>query len=1373
MRKKKRFKQAAAGMTALMMGAAAVLSPMAGVPVMAAEVPVTAEGVSVMAAEEPKMTGEIAVDPDIHYQTLDGWGTSLCWWGNIIGSWGDADWNGNGRADREEIAELAFSPEYLNLNIVRYNVGGGDKADSSIKRCEGLVPGWTKDMTGTVDGSGEFDSEAFYGKTTEEMSDAGQLWMLEQANKYHYDYAQETGEENTIINKVFSNSPPYYMTKSGTSTGGYWNDSNNLKDDYYDDFAMYLARSANWVNQNLKSKFGVGVSYIEPLNEPDTNYWHEGSTKQEGCIFNTGELQSRAYREMLNAMEAEEFQGNLKDIKITGTDETSLWTAINSFNRLDDDIKKEMDTISAHTYSGSDSERKELRQIAEKYDKGLWMSEITRGGGSHYDGCHESMDAANTRSQSEGIMADLRYMQPTAWIAWLVADSEYECLQTNSNWGLIHAVFEKDGQPVPDYHTNLVDGNGNRKDWVPGEGYWAVTKQLYTMMQYSKYLKAGYTMIDIQDSNMCAAISPDGDELVIVAQNFEGERNTTVDLSAFKNAEAAELYRTSDSESCQLAETQDVVDGILDVTLPSNSVSTYIIRSNDGSAICSPDNYAKVIDANVEKPEEEWTSDLNKFTYTGSWGNSAADFGGGKYTTAPEASAEFTFEGTQAQIYGSQAPEGAVVNISVDGGEQQEVSLVSDFKEGGVLIYHTGMLEEGRHTITISKAADQDGKLLEISSGRIINGTLEEKIERIDKSEQVYTVSGVQPILPDTVTARTNMGNKMEKKVVWNLEGIDFTGNVTLEGTVLETAVKAAVDVQIAPENVQYFIDCNNPESPEYKRVNRYAELMNKTPDQKYEEGSWGYAEEYGKYDGDINDNYDTGWYADQGQEIRYTIPLEAGTYRVSMGFKEWWNQDRPMKVSVTAGDKTTELGTANTWKNNNPWNEEYYEFTCETAGAVTFSVAADKGPDPVLSFLRVQNKLNLQELKDALAGAAAIDRSQYTQEKLAVMDAAVKAGHPLLYRAETSQKDAEQAALQIRQAIEDLSGGGETQEADLTSLRLAVAMAEKLEKQQEENSCFTEESWAAVEEALVLAREVLEKPEVTQEEVDRAFLKLITRCNLLENDTQKIALKAVIDGAEAILADEESMAQYTEESAEAVRTALAEAKRVYTNDGVSQETVNEAARKLMDAVTGLLLKSEDTRLDILIQKAEAILKNEAQYTPSSIARLRTALESAKGIAENSQAGISEMNKAYQELAEAMTSLIRKGNKSELKNALDMADQILQNSKKYLESSISGLQGLTDEARKVYDDVESDAGRIGEVLKSLIHEILKARLMGDTDLNGVVDTNDSAELLKYNAELRPFTEEQEQLADVNGDGTADSGDAAVILQYAAEKIVSF
>ena len=87
------------------------------------------------------------------------------------------------------------------------------------------------------------------------------------------------------------------------------------------------------------------------------------------------------------------------------------------------------------------------------------------------------------------------------------------------------------------------------------------TKQLYAMMQYSKYLKAGYTMIDIGDDNMCAALSPDGKELVIVAQNFGSDRTTTVDLGKFDKRGTAVCYRTSQKENCEEVSTQDVSGG--------------------------------------------------------------------------------------------------------------------------------------------------------------------------------------------------------------------------------------------------------------------------------------------------------------------------------------------------------------------------------------------------------------------------------------------------------------------------------------------------------------------------------------------------------------------------------------------------------------------------------------------------------------------------------------------------------------------------------------------------------------------------------------------------------------------------------------------
>lgn len=346
-------------------------------------------------------------------------------------------------------------------------------------------------------------------------------------------------------------------------------------------------------------------------------------------------------------------------------------------------------------------------------------------------------------------------------------------------------------------------------------------------------------------------------------------------------------------------------------------------------------------------------------------------------------------------------------------------------------------------------------------------------------------------------------------------------------------------------------------------------------------------------------------------------------------------------------------------------------------------------------------------------------------------------------------------------------------QEADRNSLKLAVAMAEKLELEQKENNCFTAESWNKVQEILDAARVVLEKPGITQAEADEAFLDLITACNLLEESVFKTGLKAAIEGTKAILEDEAGLAIYTGESIEAVKTALEEAERIYADRNADAQTVNDASRKLMDAVTSLMVKNEGTRLDILILKAKELLADKEQYTPSSVQALEQALEAAETVAGNSHAAGEEMNGAYDKLAEAMTLLVRKAGKEELKNALDKANEIIKNKEKYLMESIEGLQAVTAEAQTVFDNGEADTTAVGEVLKKLIQEILKARLMGDVDMNGKVDTADSSKVLKSTAELAELTEEQNKVADVNGDGISDAADASAILKYAAEKVTEF
>lgn len=350
--------------------------------------------------------------------------------------------------------------------------------------------------------------------------------------------------------------------------------------------------------------------------------------------------------------------------------------------------------------------------------------------------------------------------------------------------------------------------------------------------------------------------------------------------------------------------------------------------------------------------------------------------------------------------------------------------------------------------------------------------------------------------------------------------------------------------------------------------------------------------------------------------------------------------------------------------------------------------------------------------------------------------------------------------------------GGNPSENVDLTSLNLAIMMAEKMEKEQNDNKCYTEESWVVVEAVLKQARELLERDDVTQDEVDEVFLNLITTCNLVESGVQRVGLKAAIEGAKSIVVNTDTLAQYQEASIETVKEAIRVAERVYSSNSTDQYTINQATSNLITAVTSMLVKEEATRLGILIQKAEEFLEKKEQYTTSSIVRLTVALDAAKDLAGNIQT-TEEITEAYTNLAEAMTSLVRKANKDELKNAMEQAKKILDHSSKYLESSIKGLQEVMDTAQDVYNNEEVNTTAVGEVLKKLIHEILEARLMGDVDLNGTIDTLDAAKLLKANAELEELTEEQYRIGDVNKDGRSDSSDVTVILQYVSEKVSTF
>ena len=73
--------------------------------------------------EPPADEHAYIINPAAERQLIEGWGVSLCWWANMCGKWSD---------DKiDEIIDWLVSPEGLNFNIFRYNIGGGDDPENN------------------------------------------------------------------------------------------------------------------------------------------------------------------------------------------------------------------------------------------------------------------------------------------------------------------------------------------------------------------------------------------------------------------------------------------------------------------------------------------------------------------------------------------------------------------------------------------------------------------------------------------------------------------------------------------------------------------------------------------------------------------------------------------------------------------------------------------------------------------------------------------------------------------------------------------------------------------------------------------------------------------------------------------------------------------------------------------------------------------------------------------------------------------------------------------------------------------------------------------------------------------------------------------
>ena len=492
-----------------------------------------------MAGADQKGAISLVIDPEniskINGGVFEGWGTSLCWWANRLGY---------SHTLAKQAARAFCDPDRgLGLNILRYNIGGGDDPEHShITRTDSMVPGYWKNPA----------YSGFAGEYT-----------------WEYDWSQDKNQRNVLekcvqaygdglIVEAFSNSPPYFMTESGCSSGAVKPAQDNLRQDAYDAFARYLAEVA----EHFATEWGIRFQSISPMNEPNTSYWGAYSPKQEGCHFSAGASQSRILTALREALDKK----GLGDILISGTDETSVDAQIMSLGKLTEEAMAVIDRVDTHTYDAAF--RTKLRRLAIDLGKNLWMSEVD--GGNTLGRNAGEMGAGLWLSQK--ITDDLNGLTPSAWILWQAIDSHISKTGYlgRTDTGMLNLDGGYWGTAVADHDRETL----------------VFTMKYYALGQFTRYIRPGSHLIEMKGPAV-AALGADGKSLTVVVTNQEGtEQKCAMDLSAFgglfPDGARVRVIRTSgtaqDGEHWKELDSLSVSERAINAVLSPFSVTTFVVE---------------------------------------------------------------------------------------------------------------------------------------------------------------------------------------------------------------------------------------------------------------------------------------------------------------------------------------------------------------------------------------------------------------------------------------------------------------------------------------------------------------------------------------------------------------------------------------------------------------------------------------------------------------------------------------------------------------------------------------------------------------------------------------------------------------------------
>ncbi|MDE6134734.1 MAG: hypothetical protein K2F79_04085, partial [Muribaculaceae bacterium] len=421
----------------------------------------------------------------------------------------------------DEIVVWLVSPEHLNFRIFRYNIGGGD--DPENKNC-------TKHHMGNGKGL-RAEMEGF-----KDSSDVPYIWTRDEAQRKIMLKIREKRPD--AIFEAFSNSAPYYMTYSGCVAGNTSSSKDNLKPEYYEEFAHYLVD----VCKHYKDEYGIEFKTLDPFNEPMTSYWGANGG-QEGCHFDVN-----SQIEFIKVLAPILKESGLSTV-ISASDETSVAQAVKDVVAFRNaGILDLVGQINTHTYTADDNSRAKLSYLCQQENIPLWMSEVGAGG----------TGLSGNLGMARKLASDMRFLMPSAWLDWQYIE------ENNDQWCLVKAQSFESGK-------------------------YERVKNFYVRSHFSRFIKEGYTILTTLNAQTLAARSPEGDELVLVAfNNGASEVVHNVDLTMYESV-GQDISACITDAGRDMADMTDfsLAEGKLTFRLPAESIATFVIPVSAGA---TPDN---------------------------------------------------------------------------------------------------------------------------------------------------------------------------------------------------------------------------------------------------------------------------------------------------------------------------------------------------------------------------------------------------------------------------------------------------------------------------------------------------------------------------------------------------------------------------------------------------------------------------------------------------------------------------------------------------------------------------------------------------------------------------------------------------------------